>query len=67
MKITMHFKYSWWWKPALKTVISLAMLRLIPISTVEKLVNAIVRRAFKWRIGKTWNRTTNFQVSLERK
>jgi hypothetical protein len=66
MKIKMHFKYSWWWKPAFKTVISLAVFRIISIPTAEKIANIIVNLAFKWRIGKTWNRITGLRVNLER-
>lgn len=66
MEIKIHFKSAWWWKPALKVVYVASVCRLIPLATSEKLVNVILNRAFKWRIGRKWQRVTGFQVTAER-
>ncbi|WP_019534214.1 hypothetical protein [Paenibacillus ginsengihumi] len=67
MDIKVCFKSAWWWKPAIKSVYFIAVCRIIPLKTAERMVNAILKHSFKWRIGKKeWQRVTGFQVTLWR-
>ncbi len=66
MKIKMHFKSAWWWKPALRVVYLAAVCRLISLSTAQKLASAIANSTFKWRIGKKWQKVTGIHVTAER-
>lgn len=66
MEIKIHFKATWWWKPALRAVYVAAVCRLISLSTAEKFASSIANRAFKWRIGKKWYKVTGVHVTAER-
>lgn len=67
LKFTLQIKSAWWWRPAVKVVLIAAKCRIISLKTMERAVNAILQRAFKWRVdGLSDWKHLDLSISLER-